>query len=68
MGRFYGVEIYGTVSAEFQPARDVFAENFSSRDELGAACCVYHQGEKVADLWGGIRNAATGEPWNSGCA
>jgi CubicO group peptidase (beta-lactamase class C family) len=63
MGRFSGVEIYGTVSARFQPVRDVFAENFSSRDELGAACCVYHQGENVADLWGGIRNAATGEPW-----
>ncbi len=63
MGRFSGVEIYGTVSARFQPVRDVFAENFSSRDELGAACCVYHQGEKVADLWGGVRNAATGEPW-----
>lgn len=65
MGRFSGVEIYGTVSAQFQPVRDVFAENFSSRDELGAACCVYHQGEKVADLWGGIRNAATGEPWEA---
>jgi CubicO group peptidase (beta-lactamase class C family) len=63
MGRFSGVEIHGTVVARFQPVRDVFAENFSSRDELGAAFCVYHQGEKVADLWGGIRNAATREPW-----
>jgi CubicO group peptidase (beta-lactamase class C family) len=24
---------------------------------------VYHHGEKVVDLWGGIRNKATGEPW-----
>jgi CubicO group peptidase (beta-lactamase class C family) len=23
--------------------------------ELGAACCVYRHGEKVVDLWGGIR-------------
>ncbi len=63
MRRFSGVEIYGTVEAEFQPVFDVFAENFASRDELGAACCVYHQGLKVVDLWGGIRNVATGEPW-----
>jgi CubicO group peptidase (beta-lactamase class C family) len=43
--------------------RDAFLENFSSRRELGAACCVYHRGEKVVDLWGGIRNKVTGEPW-----
>jgi CubicO group peptidase (beta-lactamase class C family) len=24
---------------------------------------VYRHGEKVVDLWGGIRNKATGEPW-----
>jgi CubicO group peptidase (beta-lactamase class C family) len=24
---------------------------------------VYYGGEKVVDLWGGIRNKATGEPW-----
>jgi len=47
----------------FEAVRDAFLENFSSRRELGAACCVYHQGEKVVDLWGGSRNKATGEPW-----
>jgi len=24
---------------------------------------VYRHGEKVVDLWGGVRNKATGEPW-----
>jgi CubicO group peptidase (beta-lactamase class C family) len=43
--------------------REGFLENFSRRNELGAACCVYRHGEKVVDLWGGIRNKATGEPW-----
>jgi CubicO group peptidase (beta-lactamase class C family) len=28
----------------------------------GAAVCVYHRGECVADLWGGVRNSA-GEAW-----
>jgi CubicO group peptidase (beta-lactamase class C family) len=45
--------------------RDAFAENFSRRNELGGACCVYHRGEKVVDLWGGVRNKATGEPWQA---
>ena len=43
--------------------RDAFADNFTRRRELGGACCAYHRGEKVVDLWGGIRNKQTGEPW-----
>lgn len=57
------IRIEGHVSAGFEAVRDVFAENFSRRGELGGACCVYHRGEKVVDLWGGVRNKATGEPW-----
>jgi CubicO group peptidase (beta-lactamase class C family) len=30
---------------------------------LGGACCAYYRGEKVVDLWGGVRNRQTGEPW-----
>jgi CubicO group peptidase (beta-lactamase class C family) len=55
--------IEGHVSAGFEAVRDAFAENFTRRHELGGACCVYCRGEKVVDLWGGIRNRATGEPW-----
>jgi CubicO group peptidase (beta-lactamase class C family) len=43
---------------------DAFAGNFARRGELGAACCVYRDGERVVDLWGGVRNRATGEPWD----
>jgi len=55
--------IEGHVSAGFEAVRDAFAENFSRRHELGGACCVYHRGEKVVDLWGGVRNKSSGEPW-----
>jgi len=55
--------ISGFVKSGFEGVRDAFAENFEKRNELGAACCIYHRGEKVVDLWGGIRNEATGEPW-----
>lgn len=57
------IHIEGHVSPGFEAVRDAFAENFSRRRELGGACCVYHRGEKVVDLWGGVRNKATGEPW-----
>jgi CubicO group peptidase (beta-lactamase class C family) len=51
------------VSRGFEAVRDAFAENFARRRELGGACCVFCHGEKVVDLWGGVRNEATGEPW-----
>lgn len=57
------IGIQGYVSKGFEAVRDAFLENFLLRKEVGAACCVYRQGEKVVDLWGGIRNKATGEPW-----
>jgi CubicO group peptidase (beta-lactamase class C family) len=55
--------IHGFVRPGFQAVREAFADNFVHRKELGGACSVYHQGEKVVDLWGGIRNKETGEPW-----
>lgn len=56
-------EIHGFVTGGYEAVREAFAENFSRRREIGAACCVYHKGEKVVDLWGGLRNKSTGEPW-----
>lgn len=55
--------IRGQVSPGFEAVRDVFADNFENRHELGGACCAYYQGEKVVDLWGGVRHKQTGEPW-----
>jgi CubicO group peptidase (beta-lactamase class C family) len=56
-------QLEGRVSPGFEAVRDAFAENFARRRELGGACCAYHHGEKVVDLWGGIRNKQTGAPW-----
>jgi len=56
-------QIEGHVSKRFEAVREAFAENFNRRHELGGACCVYYRGEKVVDLWGGVRNKETGEPW-----
>ena len=55
--------VEGHVSRGFESVRAAFEENFDRRGELGGACCAYCHGEKVVDLWGGVRNKATGEPW-----
>jgi CubicO group peptidase (beta-lactamase class C family) len=70
-GRYKGVvvavsdrfSIQGHVSRGFEAVREAFTENFVRRSELGGACCAFHRGEKVVDLWGGIRDKQTGEPW-----
>lgn len=56
-------EVHGWVSEEFADVREAFVENFTRRRELGAACCVYRHGDVVVDLWGGVRDRATGSPW-----
>jgi CubicO group peptidase (beta-lactamase class C family) len=55
--------IDGHVRRGFEVVRDAFEQNFAKRGELGGACCAYVRGEKVVDLWGGVRNKVTGEPW-----
>ena len=55
--------ISGFVKSGFEPVREAFIENFERRHEIGAACCIHYCGEKVVDLWGGIRDKVTGEPW-----
>ena len=55
--------IDGFVAPGFERVRAEFVRNFAERRELGAACAVYRRGEKVVDLWGGVRDARTGEPW-----
>ncbi|NHJ38789.1 MAG: beta-lactamase family protein [Asgard group archaeon] len=55
--------ISGFAKQGFEAVQEVFIKNFKQNKELGAACCIYYQGEKVVDLWGGIRNKSTGEPW-----
>ena len=56
------VTISGHVEPGFEAVADAFAENFVSRNELGAACSMYVDGAEVVDLWGGVRNRRTREP------
>ena len=55
--------VQGYVAPGFEEVREEFARNFRERRELGAACAAYHRGEKVVDLWGGVRHAPSGSEW-----
>lgn len=55
--------LHGHVAPGFEPVREAFVRNFAERSELGAACAVYRHGERVVDLWGGLRDRARGLPW-----
>jgi CubicO group peptidase (beta-lactamase class C family) len=57
------VTIEGHVARGFEAVRQTFADNFVHRHELGGACCAYYRGERVVDLWGGLRDQRTAEPW-----
>lgn len=59
------IDVEGHVSPGFESVRDVFAENFARRHELGGAVCAYYQGQKVVDLWGGVRDKSTGAQWEA---
>ncbi len=56
--------VEGHVSQGFEAVREAFVENFVEHGELGGACCAYYRGEKVVDLWGGVRSKETGDAWD----
>lgn len=64
MGNLSETLVSGFVKPEFAGVKTAFEENFTKRNELGGACCVYLNGEKAVDLWGGVRDPATGTPWD----
>ena len=57
--------IQGRVHPQFNKVRETFFENFSLRGEVGASVCIYYKGEKVVDLWGGVRDITEQKPWQA---
>ena len=55
--------IEGSCLPRFALVREAFECNFAERGEVGASVCVYHDGEPVVDLWGGLANRTTQAPW-----
>ena len=57
------IHIGGFTASRFNSVRKVFQRNFSEEGEIGAACTVYLQGEKVIDLWGGYTDKDNHVEW-----
>ena len=57
------MDIHGNCAPEFEGVKEVFAENFAERDDVGASVAVSLAGETVVDIWGGFRNRAKSLPW-----
>ena len=55
--------VSGTCDARFAGVREVFADSLASGREVGAAVCVYSDGQPVVDLWGGMADPGTGRVW-----
>ena len=53
----------GVCDAHFAKVRVTFAENFVKRGDVGAAVCMYVDGQMVVDLWAGYADAARTRPW-----
>jgi CubicO group peptidase (beta-lactamase class C family) len=57
------MKVQGTCEPAFAAVRAAFEKNFEAHGEVGAAVAVYHEGKPVVDLWGGLRDADRGLPW-----
>jgi CubicO group peptidase (beta-lactamase class C family) len=60
-GRWSSVTLDGFLHPAFEPVAAALRQQLWLYPG-GAAACVYHRGECVVDIWGGVRNAE-GEPW-----
>ena len=57
--------ISGSAHPRFKRVERAFLENFQLRGELGASVCVWYQGRRVVDLWGGFTDRAGVSEWRA---
>ena len=57
--------IGGETARGFDKVSRVFEKIFSEHGELGASVAVYFRGQKVVDLWGGVKDVSTRQPWQA---
>ncbi len=53
----------GTCDPRFRRVREVFAANFDSGKEVGAAVAIAIDAKLLVDLWGGYADQARNRPW-----
>lgn len=53
----------GHCNTAFTAVADRFAELLNASADSGAALCVYHRGQVIINLWGGVRDRDNSLPW-----
>ncbi len=53
----------GRYDPRFEKVAEEFVRNFEQRGEVGASVCLNVEGQKVVDMWGGMRDPETGDAW-----
>ena len=56
--------VAGLVEAGFEPVRDTFIANFERYGEVGAAFCVHLNGRPIVDIWGGVTEPGSSNPYS----
>ena len=64
-GRDDRFRLEGACDPAFAAVRDAFERNFRKRNEIGAAVCVYRDGNKVVDLVGRHKDLAGRSAWRA---
>lgn len=59
------LKVGGTVEPGFEQVREEFERNFVEQKEVGAACAAVVDGKLVVDLWAGVANPKTKQPWEA---
>lgn len=59
------VEVQGTAAFGFEAVRDAFVASFEGKPDMGAALSVRHHGMPVVDLWGGVADERSRQPWRA---
>jgi CubicO group peptidase (beta-lactamase class C family) len=55
--------IDGSCDTKLESMRALMAASVDSGADVGLSVCAIHDGEVIADLWGGVRDVETGDPW-----
>ncbi|OBI05660.1 esterase [Mycolicibacter heraklionensis] len=63
MGGSNRVVVNGWCAPRFERVREAFEQNFSLRNDVGAAVAAYVDGELVVNLWSGSADAPGVHPW-----
>jgi len=58
-------DVHGTCDDRFESVRSALQQNIDSGTELGASIVVDIDGEIAVDIWGGFRDEAHAQPWDS---